>query len=260
MTTVGPEPVCVPDLIEPVIGFRQWRLADDGLLSLTVDELWQRPTLQARCRLGEHPQEPSPTSHCSCGVYAWYEPCPRTASAATTEIVAGAVAMWGAIELHVDRMRAQHCLLAAVALPLSRWGKRDRVRRAVELLGVPAVRHRRPCDLVITRGHRAEPRRIDDAAHPRVRVADRVLHLRRSARVVRRGSGSTVGPIVPDDAAHLRDRPPTGLRPRLRDSDRHHGLIARRVLFTGLIGPNTIVFRERVFADCLARPDVDRQM
>ena len=50
--------------------------------------------------------------------------------------------MWGAIELHVDGMRAQHCLLAAVALPLSRWGKRDRVRRAVELLGVPAVRHR----------------------------------------------------------------------------------------------------------------------
>ena len=130
------------DLIEPVIGFRQWRLADEGLLSLTADELWQTPTLQARCRLGGHPQEQSPTSHCSCGIYAWYGPCPRTASAAARDIIAGAVMLWGAIELHVDGMRAQHCWIAALALPLSRWGKRDRVRGVAELLGVPAARHR----------------------------------------------------------------------------------------------------------------------
>jgi hypothetical protein len=142
MSIDEPEPFRVPDLIEPVIGFRQWRLTDDGLYSLTSEELWRSPRLDALCRVGGHPHEVSPTAGCSCGVYAWYEPCPRAASAATRNIVAGTVVMWGAIELHVDGMRAQHCRIAAVALPLSRWGKRDRVRRAAARLGVPTVRHR----------------------------------------------------------------------------------------------------------------------
>ena len=96
MSIDEPEPFCVPDLIEPVIGFRQWRLTDDGLYSLTSEELWRSPRLDALCRVGGHPHEVSPSARCSCGVYAWYEPCPRAASAATRNIVAGAVVMWGA--------------------------------------------------------------------------------------------------------------------------------------------------------------------
>jgi len=184
MSIDEPEPFCVPDLIEPVIGFRQWRLADDGLHSLTSEELWRSPRLDAQCRLGGHPDEVPPTAQCSCGVYAWYEPCPRTASAATRNIVAGAVVMWGAIELHVDGMRAQHCRIAAVALPLSRGEKRDRLRRATALLGVPTVRHRdlwaagrmygvpvpaglrpprtRPCSLAVTDRRRPASYRFSD--------------------------------------------------------------------------------------------------
>ena len=151
------EPFCVPDLIEPVIGFRQWRLADDGLHSLTSEELWRSPRLDAQCRVGGHPHEVSPT---------------------------GAVVMWGAIELHVDGMRAQHCRIAAVALPLSRGGKRDRLRKATALLGVPTVRHRdlwaagrmygvpvpaglrpartRPCSLAATDRRRSASYRFSD--------------------------------------------------------------------------------------------------
>lgn len=48
MSIDEPELFCVPDLIDPVIGFRQWRLADDGLLSLTSEELWRSPRLDAQ--------------------------------------------------------------------------------------------------------------------------------------------------------------------------------------------------------------------
>lgn len=136
------EPAHAPDLIEPVVGFRQWRLRDDRLLSLAVDELWGESTLVARCRAGGHRRESPPVTGCSCGVYAWYEPCPRMASAATSDYVAGAVVLWGAIELHVTGMRAQYCRIVALALPLSRWGKRDRVLGMARDLDVPAVPHR----------------------------------------------------------------------------------------------------------------------
>jgi hypothetical protein len=142
MSSHEPPTVHAPDLFQPVIGFRQWRMAENGLLSITGNEIWCTPTLHAQCRAGSHPQEPAPASACSCGVHAWYEPCPRTASAPTWDYIAGAVVLWGAIELHVQGMRAQHCRIVALALPLSRWGKRDRAIDVAERLGIPAVRHR----------------------------------------------------------------------------------------------------------------------
>lgn len=131
-----------PDLIHAVIGFRQWRMTDRGLLSITCDERWLGPTLDARCPSSNHPLELAPGSGCSCGIYAWYEPCPRTASLATRDYIAGAVVLWGAIELHAAGMRAQHCRIVAFALPVSRWGKRARALATAVYLGVPAVRHR----------------------------------------------------------------------------------------------------------------------
>jgi hypothetical protein len=130
-----------PDLIEPVVGFRQWRLGGQGLRSIVCDETWREATLVARCLAGGHPEEAAPATACSCGVHAWYELTPRTASAAS-DYVAGAVLLWGAIELHATGMRAQHCRIVALALPLSRWGKRRRVVDVAQRLGVPAVRHR----------------------------------------------------------------------------------------------------------------------
>ena len=130
-----------PDLIEPVIGFRHWRMGQTGLLSITCDEQWQQATMTARCLAGDdqnhHPQQAAPASACSCGIYAWYTPCPRTASAPTRDYVAGAVVLWGAIELHASGMRAQRCRIVALALPLSRWRKRDRL---VEIADVSAYR------------------------------------------------------------------------------------------------------------------------
>jgi hypothetical protein len=142
MSPFVPQPEHAPDLVDPVIGYRQWRVADRGLRSIACDQTWPAPTLAARCGRGDHPHEAPPASACSCGIHAWYDPCPRSASAGTPEYVTGAVALWGAIELHVTGMRAQHCRIIALALPLSHWGKRDRVVDVADRLGIPTVRHR----------------------------------------------------------------------------------------------------------------------
>jgi hypothetical protein len=129
-----------PDLIQAVIGFRQWRLDEHGLLSLTRDHRWTGPECVAECRRHDHPRDRAPVNGCACGVYAWYEPCPRTGAA--PDYVAGAVIVWGQIELHATGMRARHARIVALALPFSRWGKRRRVIALADRLRVPAVPYR----------------------------------------------------------------------------------------------------------------------
>ena len=92
-------------------------------------------------RPGAQPDE-VPAKDCSCGVYAYYDPCPRTASAATPDLIGGAVVVWGRIEAHIYGMRGEHARIVALELPLSRGRKRRAVIEAAELLGVPAVPHR----------------------------------------------------------------------------------------------------------------------
>jgi hypothetical protein len=129
-----------PDLIHPVLGFRQWRLTEEGLWSLHWEQHWAEPTQVARCYAGGHDGTPAPVGGCSCGVYAWYSPSPRTG--AVGSYVTGAVVLWGAIELHATGMRAEHCRIVALALPFSRGPKRDRLMTSARRLGVPAVPYR----------------------------------------------------------------------------------------------------------------------
>lgn len=108
-----------PDLIDPVIGFRQWRLEGDRLRSPYCNVSWKQPELAAWCPLETHDQSTTPNPACTCGIYAYYEPCPRTASAGTRDLVSGAVVLWGGIELHGNGMRAAHCRIVALTLPLT---------------------------------------------------------------------------------------------------------------------------------------------
>jgi hypothetical protein len=134
-----------PDLVHPVIGFRLWRIDDAGLRSLYHDERWSRGRQTARCaagRLAEH-DEPSPAHTCTCGLYAWYEPCPRLAWAGSDSLVGGAVVLWGQIELHGTGMRAQHVMIVALALPLTHGAKRRRIVSVADSLEAEAVPARR---------------------------------------------------------------------------------------------------------------------
>jgi hypothetical protein len=127
-----------PDLVTAVIGYRQWRLRGTELWSFRATDRWGRGVQTAHCDRCAH-EEPAPANGCTCGIYAWYRPPPRGSSATTADIVAGAVALWGQIELHAQGMRAQYAMVVALALPLVRWDKRQRVLAVARALEVPAV-------------------------------------------------------------------------------------------------------------------------
>lgn len=127
-----------PDLITAVIGFRQWRMRGIELWALRAPDRWRPGVQTAHCALdGSH--GPEPAKGCTCGIHAWYTPPPRGASAATADLVAGAVALWGTIELHAHGMRAEHAMVVALALPFSRGSKRRRLLAAADALEVLAV-------------------------------------------------------------------------------------------------------------------------
>jgi hypothetical protein len=128
-----------PDLIVPIVGFRQWRIAGGEPLSVYDGAPWPDGRLTARCHQG-HTEVPA--KECACGVYAYYDPCPRTASAATADLIGGAVLFWGRIEAHMYGMRSEHARIVAFELPLSRGRKRRAVVEAAERVGVPVVPHR----------------------------------------------------------------------------------------------------------------------
>jgi hypothetical protein len=131
-----------PDLITAVIGFRHWRLLGSELWSMRATERWEPGLHSAHCDDPGH-DTPAPANGCTCGIYAWYEPPPRGASLTTTDLVAGAIAAWGQLELHAHGMRAQYATIVALALPWSRGSKRRRLVNAANYLGVVAVPARR---------------------------------------------------------------------------------------------------------------------
>jgi hypothetical protein len=146
-----------PDLFRAVVGFRQWRLRGSELCSLHTEDRWARGRLTARCLSEAGHDGPPPEHGCTCGFYAWYAPPPRGASAATSDLVAGAVALWGRMELHPNGMRAQHAMIVALALPFSRGAKRRRIVAAADALEVPAVPARRLEPVALEHGELIPP-------------------------------------------------------------------------------------------------------
>jgi hypothetical protein len=141
MDAVEPTGGVAPDLMVALVGFRQWRIADGIPSSMYDDEPWRDGAITGRCDRGHGPEE-VPAKDCSCGIYAYYDPCPRTASAATPDLIGGAVVLWGRIEAHMYGLRGQYARIVALELPLSRGRKRRAIIDTAEVLGVPAVPHR----------------------------------------------------------------------------------------------------------------------
>jgi hypothetical protein len=140
MSASRPGDPLAPDLVQPVIGYRLWHLGDDALYSPYVEERWERGVHAAVCRAerADH-AEPAPAHDCSCGIHAWYEPCPTLSWAATRHLVAGAVALWGEIELHPFGMRAARGMIVALALPPWSGTKPRRIVEMAAALEVDAV-------------------------------------------------------------------------------------------------------------------------
>jgi hypothetical protein len=128
-----------PDLIHPVVGYRQWRMHEGELRSVHTWDRWKPGPMIARCHARPPHAETPPVNGCSCGFYARYMPFARTASAGTPDLVAGAVALWGSLELHPHGIRAEQAQIIALALPVLPGPKRRRVQEIAQALAVPAV-------------------------------------------------------------------------------------------------------------------------
>ena len=140
-----------PDLVEPLVGYRHWRLHDGTLRSPFVEFEWTRGVNTARCDVGAGHADCAPGHGCVCGLHAWYRPCPRLGYA-SPDLVGGAVALWGEVELHPTGMRAQYAAIVAVVLPLAHTAKRRRVVEAADRLEVEAVPARQLASVALHHG------------------------------------------------------------------------------------------------------------
>jgi hypothetical protein len=155
--------VTAPDFIQPVVGYRSWRLRGGALLSPYVDGVaWDGQPLQARCMpypSGLRPRGPhevgAPGPRCECGIYAYFEPIRRLGG--NPQLVFGAVVLWGRIEVHRDGMRAEWALPVALA----RDARHDpvEVERAAAAIGIAAVDERELEATALQHG-RALPRMV----------------------------------------------------------------------------------------------------
>ena len=139
----------VPDLVEPVVGFRAWRIVGGRLLSPYIPCRWDGRVMHAECwpanRTLTHGRgwlaEPHTSPHpaCQCGVYAYHRPGAQTYYG-EWEWVEGVVSVWGRVEAHRDGLRAEHARVEAlVRPPASEAGRRARVEAIAARLG---------CDLI----------------------------------------------------------------------------------------------------------------
>lgn len=155
-----------PDLIQPVIGYREWVLIGEELLSPLARTPWSAGPMQAEClpscrgarglwrRASAHPG-PAPDPSCVCGIYALFAP-PRHEARERLALVRGAVALWGRIELHQRGMRAEFARIVMLALPPSRKSA-DAVMRGAERLDVEAVRAKDLPAAALLHGRPLEP-------------------------------------------------------------------------------------------------------
>jgi hypothetical protein len=112
-----------PDLIEPLVGFRNWRVIDGVLTSPYAPLAWREPVVCARClRRPEAHRAPAPD--CECGISAYHEPDLRFSSV-DFRGVSGIVSLWGRVEIHDDRLRAEYARVEALAMH-PRWSMRQR--------------------------------------------------------------------------------------------------------------------------------------
>jgi hypothetical protein len=138
-----------PDLIEPIAGFRRWRLVGDHLTSPFIPLRWEQAVVHARCYpanrtllFGEGwldgPHE-APHPECRCGIYAWHG-LPAPGPVPDPDRVFGVVSLWGRIEVHADGMRGQHAAIGALGLADSMGPAQEaRLRAIAAQLGVQVL-------------------------------------------------------------------------------------------------------------------------
>ena len=136
--------------LQPVIGYREWVLIGEEILSPLARTPWDAEPMQAEClpscrgarglwrRASPH-AGPAPDASCVCGIYALFTP-QRPRGRERWALVRGAVVLWGRIELHQRGMRAESARIVALGVPSSpSRGHGRAVTRVAQRLGIEAV-------------------------------------------------------------------------------------------------------------------------
>ena len=140
-----------PQETRPVVGYREWVLVGDEILSPFARTPWAAGPMHAEClpscrrafglwRTGSAHAGPAPDAGCTCGIYALFTPS-RPRGRERLAVVRGAVVLWGRIELHWRGMRAEFARIVTLALPSPRR-RADALAQVAGLLDVEAVRAR----------------------------------------------------------------------------------------------------------------------
>lgn len=126
------------DLVEPLRGYRSWRLlrhlalgsSGPVLTSMWSPVPWPGDTLQAQCRIGSgvpqfhgaagyeerHQPEIVPVYECSCGIYAYHAPPDARVDRIPPEVlVVGVVAAYGRVIVGERGLRASTVRVLALA-------------------------------------------------------------------------------------------------------------------------------------------------
>ncbi len=112
-------------------GYRQFRLAPDGLYPLVQGALgpWSAQLQHAVCAIGG--SHAAPDRGCSCGVYGWYHPDSDTGF---VDQVSAVITAHGRTVLGERGFRAAQAHIDAVALPWSLWLRPAAAGRARQML------------------------------------------------------------------------------------------------------------------------------
>jgi hypothetical protein len=155
-----------PKESRPVVGYREWVLIGDEILSPLARTPWEAGPMQAEClpscrgarglwrRASAH-SGPAPDPGCACGIYALFTPR-RPGGRERLALVRGAVVLWGRIELHQRGMRAEFARIVTLALPSSRR-QANAVAQLAALLDVEAVSARDLPAAALAYGEPLEP-------------------------------------------------------------------------------------------------------
>ncbi len=168
MSDVSVSTVIAPDVVGPIVGFRQWVVIGEEIYSPLARTAWGDEPMQAeclvRCRraggLWRRPYEhggPAPDPRCVCGIYALFGP-ESVRRRDRLSRVSGAVVVWGRLEVHEAGMRAEFARIVALVLPGGRHRGADRIVTGLaERLGVQAVPGRHIEAAALGHGDRMPP-------------------------------------------------------------------------------------------------------
>jgi hypothetical protein len=141
----------VPDLTEPVVGFRAWKVIEDRLFSPYIPCRWEGRVMHAECYPANRAllfgrgwldaPHGSPDPRCRCGIYAYHRPGVQSFYG-DFDWLPGIVTVWGRLEAHRDGLRAEHARVEALAVhPAWPARRRDAARAIADRLGTGVIAH-----------------------------------------------------------------------------------------------------------------------